>query len=115
MAPDADGRDAPLTFEQVLRAEYQFLHPGSTTADDTGGVPSADATGGHSALCLSGGGVRSASFNLGVLEGLARARVLGTFDYLSTVSGGGYIGGWLSAWRQHAVTARRGTCSGYLR
>ena len=53
---------------------------------------------GRSALCLSGGGVRSATFALGVLQGLANVRVLERFDYLSTVSGGGYIGGWLTAW-----------------
>ena len=46
----------------------------------------------RSALCLSGGGIRSASFGLGVLQALARARLLDKFDYLSTVSGGGYIG-----------------------
>ncbi len=51
------------------------------------------------ALCLSGGGIRSASFGLGVLQGLARFGLLGQFHYLSTVSGGGYIGSWLSAWR----------------
>ncbi len=43
-------------------------------------------------LALSGGGVRSASFSLGVLQVLAEARLLRHFDYLSTVSGGGYIG-----------------------
>ncbi len=48
-----------------------------------------------SALCLSGGGVRSASFCLGVLQTLARAGLLKQFDYLSTVSGGGYIGSFL--------------------
>jgi hypothetical protein len=51
-----------------------------------------------SALCLSGGGIRSATFALGVLQGLARVGVLGSIDYLSTVSGGGYIGGWFTAW-----------------
>lgn len=50
------------------------------------------------ALALSGGGIRSATFALGVLQGLARTGLLDQFDYLSTVSGGGYIGGWLSAW-----------------
>ncbi|QWV97988.1 patatin-like phospholipase family protein [Geomonas nitrogeniifigens] len=50
------------------------------------------------ALCLSGGGIRSATFNLGVLQGLARCGLLGKVDYLSTVSGGGYIGSWLSSW-----------------
>ena len=52
----------------------------------------------RSALCLSGGGIRSATFALGVLQGLARLKLLDKFDYLSTVSGGGYIGSWLTAW-----------------
>lgn len=50
------------------------------------------------ALCLSGGGIRSATFGLGILQGLAHQGVLSAFSYLSTVSGGGYIGSWLSAW-----------------
>ena len=49
-------------------------------------------------LAFSGGGIRSATFNLGILQGLASFRLLGAFDYLSTVSGGGYIGAWLAAW-----------------
>jgi hypothetical protein len=52
----------------------------------------------RTALCLSGGGIRSAAFGLGILEWLAQARLLNGFQYLSTVSGGGYIGSWLSAW-----------------
>src|SRR6185503_14692943 len=56
----------------------------------------------RSALCLSGGGVRSATFNLGILQGLARHGLLDKFDYLSTVSGGGFVGGWLSAWIRRA-------------
>jgi hypothetical protein len=51
-----------------------------------------------SALAFSGGGIRSATFNLGVIQALAEMRLLRRFDYLSTVSGGGYIGGWLSKW-----------------
>lgn len=98
------------------------------------------------ALCFSGGGIRSATFCLGILQALARCNrippprketghpqhdknghphqeknedqhhhdnekhhepeprpieetLLGRFHYLSTVSGGGYIGSWLSAWR----------------
>src|SRR6185295_7728686 len=53
---------------------------------------------GLAALCLSGGGVRSAVFSLGVVQGLARRKLLQGFDYLSAVSGGGYLGGLLSAW-----------------
>jgi hypothetical protein len=48
-------------------------------------------------LALSGGGIRSAIFNLGVLQGLSERGVLPQVDYLSTVSGGGYIGGWYGA------------------
>jgi hypothetical protein len=74
----------------------------------------------RSALCLSGGGIRSATFCLGVIQALAAFDVksgklrpdkggpgepedslLGRFHYLSTVSGGGYIGSWLSAWRSY--------------
>lgn len=50
------------------------------------------------ALAFSGGGIRSATFNLGILQGLAKKGVLENFDYLSTVSGGGYIGSWLTTW-----------------
>ena len=52
------------------------------------------------ALCISGGGIRSATFALGALQGLAELGLLEKFDYLSTVSGGGYIGSWLTAWKQ---------------
>ncbi len=44
---------------------------------------------------LSGGGVRSATFALGVFQALARARCLERVDFLSTVSGGGYFGAFL--------------------
>nr|WP_249209259.1 hypothetical protein [Magnetospirillum sulfuroxidans] len=46
---------------------------------------------------LSGGGIRSATFNLGVLQVLAGKGVLDTAHYLSTVSGGGYLGGCVHA------------------
>lgn len=43
-------------------------------------------------LAISGGGVRSATFGLGLLRGLARNGLLTRIDYLSTVSGGGFVG-----------------------
>jgi hypothetical protein len=55
-------------------------------------------------LCFSGGGIRSATFNLGILQGLAQNTdgkekpLLERVDYLSTVSGGEYIHEWLAAW-----------------
>jgi hypothetical protein len=57
---------------------------------------------GSAALCFSGGGIRSATFALGVAQGLAGRGLLKHFDYLSTVSGGGYIGSWLSSWIHRA-------------
>ena len=51
-------------------------------------------------LALSGGGIRSASFCLGVIQALARTGWMKRLDYLSTVSGGGYSGTALS-WLLH--------------
>ena len=45
-------------------------------------------------LALSGGGIRSAAFSLGVMKGLHEVGVLDRIGYLSTVSGGGFTGGW---------------------
>ncbi|MFT3849005.1 MAG: patatin-like phospholipase family protein [Propionivibrio sp.] len=58
-----------------------------------------DAAIGFIGLAFSGGGIRSATFNLGILQALAKQNMLPQFDYLSTVSGGGYIGSWFSALR----------------
>ncbi|MEO9090627.1 MAG: patatin-like phospholipase family protein, partial [Rhodanobacter sp.] len=49
-------------------------------------------------LALSGGGIRSATFSLGVLQRLAMRDTLKQIDMLSTVSGGGYMGAFLSGW-----------------
>lgn len=51
-------------------------------------------------LALSGGGIRSASFSMGVMQAFAKAGWLKKIDYLSTVSGGGYIGSSLT-WLLH--------------
>jgi hypothetical protein len=53
-------------------------------------------------LSFSGGGIRSATFNLGVAAALARLGLLRRFDYFSINSGGGYLGGWLLAWIRRA-------------
>jgi hypothetical protein len=66
-------------------------------------------------LALSGGGIRSATFSLGILQGLASRGWLRHIDYLSTVSGGGYIGAWLLSWikRRGSVTAVEESLRGY--
>jgi hypothetical protein len=81
---------APADPDERLRLVYQRIHER-----------------GPSALCLSGGGIRSATFALGVLQGLAHVGVLGHIDYLSTVSGGGYTGGWFTAWLKREGRAGR--------
>lgn len=48
-------------------------------------------------LACSGGGIRSASFSLGVIQYLIANKLFGAIDYLSTVSGGGYTGSCISA------------------
>jgi GNAT superfamily N-acetyltransferase len=57
-------------------------------------------------LCLSGGGIRSATFNLGVLQALSKLGLLERFHYLSTVSGGGYIGAWWTSVRRRRPDAK---------
>jgi hypothetical protein len=46
-------------------------------------------------FALSGGGIRSATFCLGLFQALARQKLIRRIDYLSTVSGGGYFGSFL--------------------
>ncbi len=114
----------PISFNQVLLDEVQALRPGAfedfvaepqsadkpARAENLRGLfqrlghiendktLDPDARRGLSALCFSGGGIRSATFNLGVIQGLAKSGSLSRFDYLSSVSGGGYIASWLRAW-----------------
>ena len=102
--------------EEILRAEADAIHGRSPRSDQTGRTFNLALNGLNSAaLCLSGGGIRSAAFALGVLQAFAthprpdpsgpasidsaEKSLLAKFHYLSTVSGGGYIGSWLSAWR----------------
>lgn len=49
-------------------------------------------------VALSGGGIRSATFCLGVFQALAACRLVRKVDFLSSVSGGGYFGSFLGAW-----------------
>jgi predicted acylesterase/phospholipase RssA len=61
--------------------------------------PDADATqiSDAAGLALSGGGIRSASFCLGVVQVLAdMPKLMNNFDIMSTVSGGGFTGAFLT-------------------
>ena len=106
----------PATWCQALEAEYAAVYgepalPAAVPSDRQERLAALHARLHErqpSALCLSGGGIRSATFGLGVLQGLAHLGVLGAFDYLSTVSGGGYTGGWFTAWLQREGSDGRG-------
>lgn len=60
-------------------------------------------------LALSGGGIRSATFALGVTESLRSKGLLKQVDYLSSVSGGGYLAAWLVANCQRAQSRTDGS------
>lgn len=113
MSADPEKERMPTGRVEALAAEFEALRPGTgyaaeaakDKADEAALFRKADGESQpFSALCISGGGIRSATFALGAIQGLADPRrgILEKFDYLSTVSGGGYIGGWLSAWSKRA-------------
>jgi patatin-like phospholipase len=99
-----DYRAADMTV--VMVEEFNQLHGQTFDANDPPtlkkllealhALPRGDR---RAALCLSGGGIRSASFALGLVQALAERKILRHFHFLSTVSGGGYIGAWLTVWR----------------
>jgi hypothetical protein len=105
-----------FNFEGVLEEELKTIEklrpesnrvPIESLGEETSAYSEAHAAS-LAGLAFSGGGIRSATFNLGVIQALAKVRekrrrsgktgLLSRFDYLSTVSGGGYIGAWFSAW-----------------
>ena len=108
MAKEASSANPSVPLHEVLETEFAALHgklppdyPSSiepNTRLKTIWAAVHELPEKRAALCISGGGIRSATFGLGVLQGLARCGLLDKFHYQSTVSGGGYIGSWLSAW-----------------
>lgn len=93
--PLAEGPEYTRDFRDVQLAEQHWLRQRRRA---TGDVPEDAPVVG---LAFSGGGIRSATFNLGVIQALARKGLLHQVDYLSSVSGGGYIAACLSWLRAH--------------
>ena len=104
--------DTSVDFKAVQHAELEALRqrrrqalgrryqPPAVVSDDA--VAAAAHRERPFGLAFSGGGIRSATFNLGIIQGLAERDLLRHVDYLSTVSGGGYIGSWLHGYiKQH--------------
>ncbi len=118
MPKETSSSDSSLPLHEVLEAEFVALH-GELPPDYPNAGEAETRLKGlwaavhglkekRAALCISGGGIRSATFGLGILQGLARCGLLEKFHYLSTVSGGGYIGSWLSAWIKNDPDGVRG-------
>jgi len=85
---------------KVCQAEVEHLKKNRTIDEDN-----------LKGIALSGGGIRAASFSLGVIQSLAKHDKLEQFDFLSTVSGGGYLGGalswlWSGKWREGTGSKR---------
>ncbi len=104
--PD-DERDQtriPKAMEEAEAPEIRQrreVHFGKSSADENEDPPAiSDAVG----LCLSGGGIRSASFSLGLLQAFLEKGFIRWVDYLSTVSGGGFMGAYLSTLLCHGKT-----------
>ena len=78
---DSNSNTEMNEFSRVLRDEIERLRP---QANDPQQTPEACADRAQlMGLALSGGGIRSATFCLGVIQALARLRLLRAFDYLS--------------------------------
>lgn len=80
--------------EDVIRCETEHYLKEHRRANGIGEPVSRDNLTG---ICISGGGIRSATLGLGMIQAFIRAGVMKRFDYMSTVSGGGYIGSCLSS------------------
>jgi hypothetical protein len=95
-------RRGERTTADVLAEEFTELHPEATLRSSTleglyDGVHGLSP--GRAALCISGSGLRATFLTIGLIEGLARHRLLSNFHFLSMSSAAGYVGGWLSALR----------------
>jgi len=74
--------------EELAEAEEHLLKMSREGRNKPQSFSIRDCTG----VGLSGGGIRSATFCLGVFQGLANLKLLSNIDLISSVSGGGYFG-----------------------
>ena len=96
--PGSPTPGVPRTTADILWEERVALRPGPQAGSTEAEYNKTAFDQGLSALCLSGGGIRSAAFALGVVQALAAKGLLSSFDYVSSVSGGGYLNSFLQRW-----------------
>ncbi|MFM8477571.1 MAG: hypothetical protein ACKOEO_17445, partial [Planctomycetaceae bacterium] len=90
-----------VTQKELLRIANRRQHPtcsGLVRADDGKPQPTKPIEKDLTGLALSGGGIRSACFGMGLVAALQHTGLFRSIDYLSTVSGGGYLGAHISSW-----------------
>ncbi len=92
---------SPTKLVEDYREEYAYIETRrqKLAQSETGTAPGPSAAVSAvptnlKGLAFSGGGIRSATFHLGMLEALQEMGTLREMDYLSTVSGGSYVAGW---------------------
>ncbi len=95
---EAGDQDLPsaIFHDEVKAAIARREYGGVPAPDDPGKEAQPTTELGLTGLAISGGGIRSATFSLGVMQSLAGHDLLKHFDYMSTVSGGGYSGSCLT-------------------
>ena len=114
MYPILDEKELAANWDDVKKEELKAIQ---RRREQAGLAPDPTQSGASTTpqqlvgVALSGGGIRSACFNLGFLQALVQRKVMRYVDYLSTVSGGGYIGSFFSSlahrrWRERAERAK---------
>ncbi len=94
----ANQDDASPTNESWREAEWKCVIERRKRAFSTDAAAERDQEPENlTGLALSGGGIRSALFNDGFLQALSHRGLLRYFDFLCSVSGGGYIAGHLAS------------------
>ncbi len=118
--PDSDKCSMPKhhckTFHEVLESEVQtpiqerreYWNKAAQAKPTPQNYPSSDGND-LVGVALSGGGIRSSMFNLGLLQAFQRSGLMKHVDYLSSVSGGGYTNGYYSTLGHFRHVGRKDT------
>lgn len=97
------------SFQQVFEAELQQIAKRRHSIQQDSSESPQQVRRNLAGLCISGGGIRSACFAMGFTAALSKHGLFRVFDYMSTVSGGGYLGAYLSSWfARHPEKAQQG-------
>ena len=99
-----EGKQNGYTFEEIFQEElveitrrWEQLSNGSERHLSTTNLREPTSMHGLVGIAYSGGGIRSATINLGITQELHKHGVFDHVDFMSTVSGGGYLGSSISA------------------